>query len=649
MTHLRMLGRKWWLFVPLLMALLIVAVACGEDATSTPAPTNTPRPTPTTAPTTAPTATTAADADATATPAPTATPRPTNTPVPQVAAATSTPRPTIAVEESRFVDHLKFAADHGETPRVGGIFKTGLLENFPHHDYHQGFSSNFYTEAPLYNGLMMTSPYDWTEAVVPDLAYKWEVSSDGLKYTFNLHEDVRWHDGRPFSSEDVKYSFERILFKGAVAGNTDTAGANFWVSVAWGPVVESFEAPDANTFVINAKGPSPVIQIFSNGYTRVIPKHQSAPDPVNALKDTLFPIGTGPQKMAKDASTTLWEMERNDDYFKPGLPYLDGYEAHLILDIQTRATAVLTQKIHINNPGTLPFLGFDLAKSIASQDDGIIHEGVPGLFALMMFINSTRVPLDDVRVRQALSEAINRQELVTEDPVTGKTGLGAQRGVIGTSVFPYGAWAMDQELQEQQIGFGPDMEVRRANARRLLAEYEAEKGPIDWGNIRMQDCMAQHVSCEIAELLPGMMKKVGIDPFVVQPGEIIAVFQKSVDGDYWTEQYFSGREGDDPNLLFGVSHITGGPRAFAGPTTEGMDELYQSQIYETDFEKRRQVAIQMDILALTDAKYVPHYWAVSEIIRWDFIKGWSTRPAYWDAMGAQEFLWLDLPENPLAQ
>ena len=69
------------------------------------------------------------------------------------------------------------------------------------------------------------------------------------------------------------------------------------------------------------------------------------------------------------------------DYFKPGLPYLDGYEAHLILDIQTRATAVLTQKIHMNAPGSLPYLGFDLAVSIASQDDGIIHEGNQGGWA----------------------------------------------------------------------------------------------------------------------------------------------------------------------------------------------------------------------------------------------------------------------------
>ena len=648
MTRHSILGRKWWLFAPLLMALLIVAVACGEDATPTTAPTNTPRQTATTAPAMPTTAVTGPTAT-TPPVAPTATPRPTSTRLPQVAAATSTPRPTIAVTESRFVDALKFAADHGEKPRRGGIFKTGLLENFPHHDFHQGFSSNFYTEGPLYNSLIMTSPYDWTEALVPDLAYKWEISPDGLKYTFFLHENVEWHDGVPFSSEDVKYAFERILFKGAVAGNTDTAGGNFWVSVAWGPVVDSFEAPDANTFIINAKGPSPVLQIFSNGYTRVIPKHQSAPDPINALKETLFPIGTGPQRMVKDASTTLWEMERNPTYFKPGLPYLDGYEAHLILDIQTRATAVLTKKIHINNPGTLPFLGFDLAVSIADQDPGIIHVGQPGLFALMFFINSAKVPLDDIRVRQAISEAIDRQNLIVQDPVTGKTGLGTQRGVIGTSVFPYGAWAMPQELLEQQIGFGPDMEVRRANARALLASYEADNGPIDWGSIRMQDCMAQHVSCEIGELLPGMMKKVGIDPFNVQPGEIIAVYQKSVDGDYWTEQYFSGREGDDPNLLFGVSHVTGGPRAFAGPTTEGMDELYQSQIYETDFETRKQVAIQMDILALTDAKYVPHYWAVSEIIRWDFIKGWSPRPAYWDAMGSQEFLWLDFPELPFAQ
>ena len=449
MARLSIRGRKWWLFAPLLMALLIVAVACGEDATSTPEPTNTPRPTATTAPTAAPEAT--------------------GTPVAVVATATPP-----AVTESRFFDYLGLAAARGEKPRKGGIFKTGLQENFPHHDYHQGFNSNFAAQGPLYNGLLMTDPYDWTDEVIPDLAYEWEVSPDGLRTIFSLHEDVVFHDGTPFSSEDVKYSFERVLFKGAVAGNTDTAGGNFWIRILWDAVIEGFEAPDANTFTIVTKQPSSlVVDIFSNGYTKIVSKKQSSPDPVNALKEALKIIGTGPQRMAKDASTTLWEMERNPDYFKPGLPYLDGYEAHLILDIQTRATAVLTQKIHMNAPGSLPYLGFDLAVSIASQDDGIVHEGNQGGWPLMFYINATRAPLDDIRVRQAISEAIDRSQLVIQDPVTGIEGLGTQRGVIGTALTPYGKWDMPQSEKEKLIGFGSDMEVRRANARRLLAEYEA--------------------------------------------------------------------------------------------------------------------------------------------------------------------------------
>ena len=420
--------------------------------------------------------------------------------------------------------------------------------------------------------------------------------------------------------------------------------------ILWDAVIDGFEAPDANSFVIVTKQPSPlVVDIFSNGYTKIVPKHQSAPDPVNALKETLRPIGTGPQRMARDASTTVWEMERNDDYFKPGLPYLDGYEAHLILDIQTRATAALTQRLHMSAPGSLPYLGFDLARVVALQDDRIIHEGIQGAWPLIFYINATRPPLDDLRVRQAISEAIDRSQLVIEDPVTGIKGRGIVRGVIGTALMPYGKWDMPRSEKEKLIGFGPDMEVRRANARRLLAEYEAENGEIDWGSLRIHDAYALHVASDVAELLASQLKLVGIEPFNIFPGEIIARAQKYIDGEYYTGSSYNPREGDDPTPLFALNYITGGGRNLFGPTAPGLDALYRKQLFETDFEKRRQIAWEMNRIAMNDAKGIPHFWGIAENIRWDFVKAWSTKPFYWDSMGSQEFLWLDFPELPFAQ
>ena len=151
---------------------------------------------------------------------------------------------------------------------------------------------------------------------------------------------MNFHDGVPVTSADVLYSYDRIFKKGLVEGNTNNEGQNFYLSIMWDSVFESFEAPDPSTFVINAKGKTPlVIQIVSNGITVIVPKHISAVDPVNTLKETLHTVGSGPFRMVGDIGTTLSTLERNPDYFKPGLPYMDGYEAHLVLDPQARATA----------------------------------------------------------------------------------------------------------------------------------------------------------------------------------------------------------------------------------------------------------------------------------------------------------------------
>ena len=653
---------KWLIFASLFVALAIVAVACGDDEAA-----------PTTAPTTAPTATTAA-AQPTATTAaaqPTATSRPAAQPtattvVVQPTATTAGPQPTARpqptattpprveeptvtpVPESLFVDPFAYAAGFGDRPRRGGIMKGSVVENYPHFDFNQGFSADIIGLSSLYNGLLMSSPYDYQTAVLPDLAHSWETSPDGRRITFNLHEGITWHDGVPFTAADVKWNYERIMFNGLVGGVTDNQGANFWLNTMWSPIFDSFEAPDPHTFVINLNGPSPfALVIAADGYSKVLPRHIGESDPTNAFKEDLSPVGTGPLRVVGEISTTLNEQERNPDYFKPGLPWIDGYEIHVILDIQTRATAVLTQRVFWNNPTALPFLGFELARSIAEQDPGIVHEGISGLFPLAMFLNAARPPLDDLRIRQAISEAIDRPNLLTVDPLTGIEGLGTQRGNVATAYPPYSAWATSPEVISTFIGYGPDMEARRQHARDLIADYEAENGPVDWSSGPENNCMANHVSCEVAVLLQSDLQKVGID-FPIAPGEIIEVFGRTVDGTLDTTQWFSVTEFDDPSAYIGQMYTTGAGFGFGQkPPPAGLDDIWQGQLFASQ-DERLAAAEEMDRLVMNDANILTLYFGISEHIRRDFVRGWGVRPFYFDAMGAMEYLWLDLPELPFA-
>jgi peptide/nickel transport system substrate-binding protein len=596
MAHHSLLKPRWFLLCPLLILLVMMAVACGGDVTPTPEPTSVPPP------------------EATQPAAPTV-----------AAVATAEPAP------SGGIDPVALAAKFGETPKRGGKMLSVIFENIPHHDYQQGVGSNIQAQAPMYNTLLMTNPYDWTETI-PDLAKSWELKDGGQQVVFHLEEGVKWHDGTALTSADVKLSLDRVFLKGKILGN-ETDGT--FRNTTWVTVIDKIEAPDANTIVVTGKGASPLLlKIFADGYSAInFPAHFSDKDPLNALKEDLKPIGTGPFRLAKPVGTTLWEYERNPDYFKDGLPYLDAIDIHLILDIQTRATAVLTKQIYWSDPTPFPQLPLPIAEGISSQDPNIIHESFPTLLYNHFFMNTTRAPLDDVRVRQAISEALDRSAFTTER-------FGNQKGVVGTAVFPQGEWAMPKEMRDQLIGYGPDMEKRRANAKQLLASYEAEMGEIDWSKVPYL-AFTQHISIENAQIAQALLKEIDVD-LQIDPNETISGFQKITQAkDFYIGGFIGGVSFDDPTEFFGVNYITGARSQYHLRTTPGLDELFAQQKFETDPVKRKELVWEMDKLVTNDAGFLVIIWPNTEHLRQSFVKGWTPSPSSRNSNARMEFVWLD--------
>src|SRR5215510_8507061 len=374
---------------------------------------------------------------------------------------------------------LALAAAHGEKPRYGGKFLSAGNEEIPFYDLHQTSLGGIYAAvAPVYNGLIRTSPYDpMALEIIPELADTWDISDGGKTITFHLHKGVKWHDGTPFSSADVKYTIERIMNppKGMVSPRGPVFAA----------IIERVEAPDPDTVVIHGKGPSGLLlPLFANGWNVIIPKHIAEKDPVSALKTIV--IGTGPFRLKEPPSTALWKYERNPDYFKKDLPYLDEIEIHIITDPQAMVAALLSKRVYWSDVFAHANMDRDLAKSTVQQNPNLIHSANPGLVVSRLTLQSEKPPLDDLRVRQALSEAV-RREAISE--------LGNQAGAVGTGVYPLGPWAMPGEMRAQLIGYGPDMAKRIAHAKELLASYEKDKGKIDWGKVKLQCATTIKFSC----------------------------------------------------------------------------------------------------------------------------------------------------------
>src|SRR5499433_1807168 len=290
---------------------------------------------------------------------------------------------------------LALAAAHGEKPRYGGKFLSAGNEEIPFYDLHQTSLGGIYAAvAPAYNCLVRTSPYDSMALdIIPELADTWEIGDGGKTITFHLHQGVKWHDGTPFSSADVKYTVERIMNppKGMVSPRGPVFAA----------IVERVEAPDPDTVVIHGKGPSGLLlPLFANGWNVIIPKHIAEKDPVNALKTTV--IGTGPFRLKEPPTSSLWKYERNPDYFKKGLPYLDEMEIHIITDPQAMAAAVLSKRVFWTDAFPHPSLDQDLGKSMVKQNPNLVLSNVAVIGIAYLTMQTEKAPFDDVRVRQAI-------------------------------------------------------------------------------------------------------------------------------------------------------------------------------------------------------------------------------------------------------
>ena len=176
----------------------------------------------------------------------------------------------------------------------------------------------------MFNGLVAL---DRKLSPIPDLAESWTVDKDSKVYTFKLAQNALWHDGTPFTSADVKFTFENILLK-----------YHSRTKSGLGSVIESIDTPDAHTVVFRMKNPyGPLLQRLDVTEAPILPKHifLTGGDP-NKHSANLKPIGTGPFMLDSYKRGDTITLKRNPNYFKPGLPKLDRLVFRVIPDSSSR-------------------------------------------------------------------------------------------------------------------------------------------------------------------------------------------------------------------------------------------------------------------------------------------------------------------------
>src|SRR5256885_13812759 len=482
---------------------------------------------------------------------------------------------------------LALAVAHGEKPRYGGKFLSAGNEEIPFYDLHQTSLGGVYAAtAPAYNCLIRTSPYDpMALDIIPELADTWDLSDGGKTITFHLHKGVKWHDGVPFSSADVQYTIERIMHppKGMVSPRGPVFNA----------LIERVEAPAPETVVVYGKGPSGLLlPLFANGWNVIIPKHIVEPDPVNALKTRV--IGTGPFRLKEPPTTSLWKYERNPEYFQKDRPFLEALEIHLITDPQSLVAAILSQRVFWSDVFPHPNMDRDRSQATVQQNPQLVRSSNPVLVVEHLTLQTEKPPFDDVRVRQAISEALQREAFST---------LGTQSGAVGTGTYPLGPWGMPKEMRNRLIGYGPDMAKRIVHAKELLAAYEKEKGTIDWQQIKVQCASNIKFSCENGQIMQQLLKKINVN-IELQPMILSQLRGNEISGNYLMSLLGAAMNFDDPIDTFGQLFVTNGGRWYQRHSLPALDTLFEQQTFMADTEARQKGISEMDTLAMNDASYL---------------------------------------------
>lgn len=448
---------------------------------------------------------------------------------------------------------------------------------------------------------------DGNSKIVPSLAESWDISDDGLEYTFHLRQGVKFHNGNDFTAEDVAYTFHRMLtveggvntefidqIKGAdelLAGETDT--------------LEGVEVVDDYTIKVTLKEPfagflasisSPGVSIYDSEAT------EAAGDQFGM--DPAVTVGTGPFEFSSWSFNNQLVLTRNEDYWK-GASGLPGVVIKIIPDTETQSMMFESGELDILD---LDYAADSVDRFTETYPDQIVQGPRVGIVYFTM--NFNKEPFQDVRVRKAVQMSIDRQAILD--------ALYGGRGQVEQGIFPHGL-----------IGFNPDQEEIKYDpeaAKALLAEA----GYADGFDMEIAaDSSASDTMTMALEIVSDQLAEVGIRAEI-----------KNYDESTWLETRKSGELGsfisiwsadyNDPDnfiyTFFGNEEKTR-IRSINYPDTEVMERVAKARTIVNEDERLAEYKALEEKIIHEDAAWVPmfsrlHLFAVSKRVQ-GFAPLWS--------------------------
>jgi peptide/nickel transport system substrate-binding protein len=414
-------------------------------------------------------------------------------------------------------------------------------------------------------------PQNSEKSIVPDLATSWEWNEDHTALTFKLRDGVKWHDGKPFTSADVKCTFDLLTNQ-----SKDKLRLNYRESW-WTNLKETTTSgPLEATLHLKQRQPA-VLSLLASGDTPIYPCH------VTAAQMRQHPIGTGPFKFVEYKPNQGIKLTKNPDYWKPGRPYLDGVEYTIIPNRSTAILGFVAGKFDM----TFPYeVTFPLLKDIKDQaPQSICEEGAVNQ-SVGILMNRTKPPFDNEDVRQALALTLDRKSFIEI--------LGQGQGDLGGALLPppEGVWGLPAERLMTLPGYGSDVQQNREKARELMKK--AGYGPDKRLAIKLSTRNIP-VYRDPSAILLDQLKEIWID------GELELVETANwvpnlIRKNFTLALNVLGNAVDEPDVSFYQNHVSASKRNYPGFNDPEFDRMVDQQSQEIDPEKRRKIAQDADYL-----------------------------------------------------
>src|SRR5204863_6037702 len=301
--------------------------------------------------------------------------------------------------------------------KPGGILKSYSIDSPASLSIHEEVT--IYALRPLmgvFNNLVMYDQHvkqNSMQSIVPELAKEWAWDEDGKALTFKLRQGVKWHDGKPFTAQDVKCTWDLLQGKG-----TEKLRIN--PRKAWYQNLEEVTVNGDFEAGFHLKRPQPsFIGLLASGWSPVYPCH------VPAREMRQHPIGTGPFKFVEFKPNEHIKLTKNPDYWKKGRPYLDGIEYTIIRNASTWILALGLKQFDRTGPGFMPV---SLMKEVKNQAPEVNCEVNSWNTSRTAITNREKPPFDKPELRRAIMLALDRKAFIDI--------IGEGQGEIGATMQP---------------------------------------------------------------------------------------------------------------------------------------------------------------------------------------------------------------------